>query len=89
MGYIASVDQVKAEVPEVNREHLSKDTMDKVRKEEINAMYRGYGKREVDFKRWEVLEDEKIWSWRRDEVKKAVERMREDHRNHTVPLQGR
>ena len=31
MGYIASVDQVKADVPEANREHLSKDTMDKVR----------------------------------------------------------
>ena len=70
--------------------NLNKDinvVFSKMRKEEDNARHRGYGKREVGVKRWEILEDDKIWRWRMEEVKKVVDKVKEDKKNHSVPLQ--
>ena len=59
----------------------------KMRKEENNARHRGYGRREVNPKRWEHIEEDRIERFRLDEIKKVVERIREDGKNHRVPLQ--
>ena len=59
----------------------------KIRTEEENARHRGYGRREVDIKRWETVEDEQIQAYRAEEIRKVVEKVREDGKNHTVPLQ--
>ena len=61
--------------------------MKKVRQEEDNARHRGYGRREVNWKTWEYVEDERIELYRIEEVKKIVDKVKEDRKNHRVPLQ--
>ena len=61
--------------------------LEKVHKEEDNARHRGYGRREIGVKSWDMLEDRRIELWRLEEVRKVVDKIREDRKNHTVPLQ--
>ena len=59
----------------------------KVKKETENAKHRGYGKREVKVKVWEHIEDERIELYRLEEIRKIVEKVKGDRKNHRVPLQ--
>ena len=54
--------------------------------ERENALHRGYGKRKVEPKRWELLENERIAAYKREEIGKAVEKIRQERKNHNVPL---
>ena len=60
---------------------------DKMKKEINNAKQRGYGRREINIKTWEHVEEERIEQYRLEEVKKVVDKIREDRKNHRVPLQ--
>ena len=61
--------------------------LDKIHKEERNAKYRSYGQRQMLYQTWSQIEDERIELFRMNEVKKAVERVRSNPKNHNVPLQ--
>ena len=58
----------------------------KTNKEVRNAKFRGYGKRREDPQRWKFLNDERIAEYRAEEVRKVVDRIRDDKKNFRIPL---
>ena len=61
--------------------------MNKMNREVNNAKHRGYGKASMDPKTWKKIEDEKMAAYKWNKVKEVIDKVKEDGRNRTVPLQ--
>ena len=71
----------------LNKEKDINVIMKRVLTEVDNARHRGYGKRLMDVGKWKMLEDERIEMFRLGEIKKAVEKAKEEAKSTRVPLQ--
>ena len=71
----------------LNKDNVSIDeVLEKVNKEQENARHRGYKKISLDPKQWEKIEDDRIAAYKWEQVQKAIDRVKEDKKNKTIPL---
>ena len=67
--------------PDINK------VMQKVNKESDNAKFRSYGRNRMEPKTWDLIEESRIAAYRWGKIQEAIDRVKKEKKNHTVPLQ--